>query len=61
MAERDFRRCWGTPAALHRGRALHGGRSATFLGFGAREGFMVKSWYQDVQTGAGKDALLLRP
>jgi len=30
-------------------------------GFGAREGFSVKSWYQDVQTGAGADALLLRP
>jgi len=29
--------------------------------FGAREGFRVNSWYQDVQTGAGKDALLLRP
>ena len=29
--------------------------------FGAREGFLVKSWYQDIQTGAGKDALLLRP
>jgi DNA invertase Pin-like site-specific DNA recombinase len=29
--------------------------------FGVREGFWVKSWYQDVQTGAGKDALLLRP
>jgi DNA invertase Pin-like site-specific DNA recombinase len=29
--------------------------------FGSREGFRVKSWYQDVQTGAGKDALLLRP
>lgn len=29
--------------------------------FGAREGFSVKSWYQDVQTGAGADALLLRP
>src|SRR5260370_31680208 len=29
--------------------------------FGARDGFRVKSWYQDVQTGAGKDALLLRP
>src|SRR6202166_2586227 len=29
--------------------------------FGKREGFRVKSWYQDVQTGAGKDALLLRP
>src|ERR1700730_16497544 len=28
--------------------------------FGAREGFKVKSWYQDIQTGAGKDALLLR-
>jgi DNA invertase Pin-like site-specific DNA recombinase len=28
--------------------------------FGAREGFAVKNWYQDIQTGAGKDALLLR-
>jgi DNA invertase Pin-like site-specific DNA recombinase len=28
--------------------------------FGVREGFEVKSWYQDVQTGAGADALLLR-
>ena len=29
--------------------------------FGAKEGFLVKSWYQDIQTGAGKDALLMRP
>jgi DNA invertase Pin-like site-specific DNA recombinase len=29
--------------------------------FGAREGFTIQSWHQDVQTGAGKDALLLRP
>jgi DNA invertase Pin-like site-specific DNA recombinase len=29
--------------------------------FGAREGFAVKNWYQNIQTGAGKDALLLRP
>src|SRR5215469_6971058 len=29
--------------------------------FGVREGFAVRSWYQDVQTGAGADALLLRP
>ncbi len=29
--------------------------------FGVREGFSVKLWYQDVQTGAGTDALLLRP
>jgi DNA invertase Pin-like site-specific DNA recombinase len=28
---------------------------------GAREGFTIKSWYQDIQTGAGKDAPLLRP
>src|ERR1700683_3808070 len=28
--------------------------------FGAREGFSIKSWHQDIQTGAGKDALLLR-
>jgi len=29
--------------------------------FGAREEFSIRSWYQDVQTGAGKDALLMRP
>ena len=29
--------------------------------FGKREGFLVTSWYQDIQTGAGKDAILLRP
>ena len=29
--------------------------------FGVREGFSIKSWYQDIQTGAGKDALLMRP
>jgi DNA invertase Pin-like site-specific DNA recombinase len=29
--------------------------------FGEREGFCVTSWHQDIQTGAGKDALLLRP
>src|SRR5579872_1933549 len=29
--------------------------------FAAREGFAVRSWHQDVQTGAGADALLLRP
>ena len=29
--------------------------------FGAHEGFTIHSWHQDVQTGAGKDALLLRP
>ena len=29
--------------------------------FAAREGFAVKSWHQDVQTGAGANALLLRP
>src|SRR5215467_7761639 len=29
--------------------------------FGAREGFSVKSWHQDVQTGAGADPLRLRP
>jgi DNA invertase Pin-like site-specific DNA recombinase len=29
--------------------------------FGAREGFTIKSWHQDIQTGAGADALLLRP
>src|ERR1019366_1733796 len=29
--------------------------------FGKRKGFTVKSWHQDVQTGAGTDALLLRP
>jgi DNA invertase Pin-like site-specific DNA recombinase len=29
--------------------------------FGTREGFRVRSWYQDVQTGAGRDPLPLRP
>ena len=29
--------------------------------FAASEGFSIRSWYQDVHTGAGKDALLLRP
>jgi DNA invertase Pin-like site-specific DNA recombinase len=29
--------------------------------FGKRDGVSVKSWYQDVQTGAGAGALLLRP
>lgn len=29
--------------------------------FGKREGFSITSWHQDIQTGAGKDALLLRP
>lgn len=29
--------------------------------FGLREGFSIKSWYRDIQTGAGADALLLRP
>jgi DNA invertase Pin-like site-specific DNA recombinase len=29
--------------------------------FGKREGFSIASWHQDIQTGAGKDALLLRP
>ena len=28
--------------------------------FGAREGFAVRFWHQDVQTGAGADALMLR-
>ena len=26
--------------------------------FGAREGFSIKSWHQDVQTGTGADANL---
>lgn len=29
--------------------------------FGAREGFVLQNWYQDIQTGAGADALMLRP
>jgi DNA invertase Pin-like site-specific DNA recombinase len=29
--------------------------------FGAREGLKIENWHQDIQTGAGKDALLLRP
>ena len=29
--------------------------------FGEREGLAIRAWHQDVQTGAGADALLLRP
>src|ERR1700752_761796 len=29
--------------------------------FGAKEGMSIKSWFQDIQTGAGRDALLMRP
>ena len=29
--------------------------------FGATQELSIKSWYQDIQTGAGRDALLLRP
>jgi len=29
--------------------------------FAVQEGFEVRSWYQDVQSGGGADALLLRP
>jgi DNA invertase Pin-like site-specific DNA recombinase len=29
--------------------------------FGKREKFSVASWHQDIQTGAGKDAIMLRP
>lgn len=29
--------------------------------FGEKEGYTLKSWHQDIQTGAGKDALLMRP
>jgi DNA invertase Pin-like site-specific DNA recombinase len=29
--------------------------------FGSREGLTVSSWHQDIQTGTGKDAILLRP
>src|SRR5690348_9696319 len=45
------------------------GRSGLGLGaqrheieaFGVREGFSIKSWHQDIQTGAGADALMMRP
>ena len=29
--------------------------------FGEREGFSIKSWHEDIQTGVGADALMLRP
>ena len=29
--------------------------------FCEREGFEVAAWHQDIQTGAGRDALLVRP
>ena len=28
--------------------------------FASREDLSIKAWHQDIQTGAGKDALLLR-
>src|SRR5438270_6391894 len=37
------------------------GQRSEIEAFGAREGFSVRSWHQDIQTGAGADALLLRP
>src|SRR6202162_5592200 len=38
-----------------------GGQRHEIEAFALREGFAVRSWHQDVQTGAGADALLLRP
>jgi DNA invertase Pin-like site-specific DNA recombinase len=29
--------------------------------FATKEGLLIQSWHQDIQTGAGKDALLMRP
>jgi len=29
--------------------------------FATAEGFAIQHWYQDIQTGAGRDALILRP
>jgi DNA invertase Pin-like site-specific DNA recombinase len=29
--------------------------------FAAKDGFAVQRWYRDIQTGAGKDARLVRP
>lgn len=29
--------------------------------FATREGFSIESWHQDIQTGAGRDPLILRP
>jgi DNA invertase Pin-like site-specific DNA recombinase len=29
--------------------------------FGAKEGLSIIAWHEDIQTGAGRDALLLRP
>ena len=29
--------------------------------FAAKEGMSIEGWYQDIQTGAGRDALLMRP
>jgi len=30
-------------------------------GFGAQQGFSIRSWHRDIQTGAGADDLQLRP
>ena len=37
------------------------GQQKDIEAFGDREGLSIVSWHQDIQTGAGKDALLLRP
>lgn len=49
-----------TPEQGRRGFSLETQRRE-IADFGAREGFSVNSWYQDVQTGRGADALQLRP
>ena len=48
-----------TPEQGRSGLSLAAQRSE-IEAFGAREGFSIKSWHQDVQTGKGSDALLLR-
>ena len=29
--------------------------------FAQQQGFEIQSWYQDIQTGGGADALIMRP
>jgi hypothetical protein len=48
-------------ALVSRAAAAWGWGTHDIESFESREGFAVKSWHQDIQTGAGADALLLRP
>ena len=57
----DLRIDGAGPGARPKRLGARGSAGAHTESFGAYEGFAIQPWYQDVQTGAGRDALLLRP